>query len=309
MGFDLSMVQFLFGAKKQGVDFRKTLLLGRQEFHLDTLSLQAVLDQQKVVTPAPTAEELRQKTGKYCEEYLRWMGAQQVDSMDASSYEEATIIQDLNQPLNDSVPRDYSLVIDGGTLEHVYHFPQAIQNVKNLLAVGGSFLSVTTANNFLGHGFYQFSPELIYRVFGKESGFQVRAIFLRELSVDAILSQKGWHYVKDPEEILKRATLVNAAPTYIVFHVQKLREVENAPFIFQQSDYSSRWKGEASLEVNFSPNEKSRYPWIPGSLKRKLRMLQFRVRESFGNKKSPFEDSCYQTVCDLDVIHGTAWKT
>jgi len=306
MGFDLSMVQFLFGAKSQGVDFRKTLLLGRQEFHLDTLSLQSVLEQQKVIRPVPSAEELKKKTGTYCEEYLRWMGAEQVDSMDASDYEKATLIQDLNESLTPDIPRDYSLVIDGGTLEHVYHFPQAIQNVKNLIAVGGSFISVTTANNFLGHGFYQFSPELIYRVFGKETGFEVRALFLRELSVRAIINQTGWHLVRDPEKIFKRATLVNESPTYIVFHVQKVKDVENPPFLFQQSDYSNRWNLEE--EKALPGDAEIRYPWIPGSLKRRLRLLQFQLQERYGRKRSPFEDSCYETVRDDVVIQGAAWE-
>jgi hypothetical protein len=36
--------------------------------------------------------------------------------------------------------------------------------------------AVTPANNQMGHGFYQFSPELFFRVFSQENGYLLRAL-------------------------------------------------------------------------------------------------------------------------------------
>ena len=65
----------------------------------------------------------------------------------------------------------YTLVIDGGCLEHIFNFPVAIKNCMEMLQEGGHFIGITPANNLMGHGFYQFSPELYFRIFSKENGF------------------------------------------------------------------------------------------------------------------------------------------
>jgi len=59
-------------------------------------------------------------------------------------------------------------VIDGGTLEHVFNFPVAIKNAMQMVRAGGRLSLSPPANNYFGHGFYQFSPELFYRVLSAE---------------------------------------------------------------------------------------------------------------------------------------------
>jgi 2-polyprenyl-3-methyl-5-hydroxy-6-metoxy-1,4-benzoquinol methylase len=53
-------------------------------------------------------------------------------------------------------------VFDGGTLEHIFDYPTAIKNCMKMVKPGGHLLLTTPANNWFGHGFYQFSPELFY---------------------------------------------------------------------------------------------------------------------------------------------------
>ncbi|MDR3356204.1 MAG: hypothetical protein LBO04_03345 [Spirochaetaceae bacterium] len=52
----------------------------------------------------------------YSEELFRCFGAETVDSIDNSDYENATISNDLNMPVNDGLKNNYSCVWDGGTL-------------------------------------------------------------------------------------------------------------------------------------------------------------------------------------------------
>jgi SAM-dependent methyltransferase len=91
------------------------------------------------------------------------LGFHDVQSLDVSSFEGATLIGDLNDP--DGAGRlgqKFDFVFDGGTLEHVFHVPNALKNIHDLLRVGGCVLHWSPSNNHVDHGFYQFSPTLYY---------------------------------------------------------------------------------------------------------------------------------------------------
>jgi hypothetical protein len=105
----------------------------------------------------------------YAEKLLRAFGATEIVSGDGSPYEGATFIHDFNNPLPEEITDQYDTVFDGGSLEHIFNVPVALANLMKLTRVGGRLLSVNGANNMLGHGFYQFSPELLFsRVFRAE---------------------------------------------------------------------------------------------------------------------------------------------
>jgi hypothetical protein len=101
-------------------------------------------------------------------------------------------------------------VLDGGTLEHVFDFPTAIRNCMKMVALGGHLLCRTPANNYLGHGFYQFSPELFFRIFSEDNGFR----FVTEAVVE-VGPFASWYEMLDPKRGGHWAELVNARPTYL----------------------------------------------------------------------------------------------
>ena len=43
---------------------------------------------------------------------------------------------------------------------------------------GGSLFIFTTANNHVGHGFYQYSSELFFRIFQPVNGIEIRNVIL-----------------------------------------------------------------------------------------------------------------------------------
>jgi hypothetical protein len=141
--------------------------------------------------------------------------------------------------LPDRWKNSYSLVIEGGSLEHVFHFPIAIKNCMEMLRVGGYFLGITPANNFLGHGFYQFSPELFFRVFTREHGFEIRQMIACETSTHA-----RWYTVSNPGEIGRRVTLTNSRPTYLLVLAQKVAEAPIFTEAPTQTVYSHAWSGQ-----------------------------------------------------------------
>lgn len=71
------------------------------------------------------------------ENFLKALGAEQIHSLDASDFEGADIICDLNEPLLEEYKNKFTCIIDGGTTEHVFSFDQAMENVIDMLEVGG----------------------------------------------------------------------------------------------------------------------------------------------------------------------------
>jgi hypothetical protein len=107
-------------------------------------------------------EQLRKIDGALHQETLfELFGFDAVHSLDVSDYEGCTHLYNLN---DSSLPADlieqYDLVVNGGTLEHVFDFSQGLLNTINMIKPGGYFLHAGPCNNWIDHGFYQFSPTL-----------------------------------------------------------------------------------------------------------------------------------------------------
>jgi SAM-dependent methyltransferase len=166
------------------------------------------------------------------------LGARNLQTVDVSDYEKASLIHDMNIPVPQSWHQKYSCVIDSGTLEHVFNFPVAIRNCMDMLKPGGHFIGITPANNQMGHGFYQFSPELYFRVFSPANGFEMVKMLIP-------VGEKGktdWYEVSDPATVKSRVMLVNSIPLSLMFIARKVEHKEVFASIPQQSDYTVIWK-------------------------------------------------------------------
>ena len=237
MGLNINATKLLLKLKEDGVDFGLVLTLGRQRLNVPKIQLQHLL---KNFGYAINARELKARNKGYCEPFLELLGATKVDSMDVSDYEKATVMHDLNDPIADSIKGTYNTLIDSGTLEHVFNFPQAIKNCMELIRVGGNYIGMTPCNNFFGHGFYQFSPELYYRVFSKENGFVVKKMYF---FIDD--KKTSFYEVKDPAEVKERVILNNAYPAFLFVFAEKVSEQTIFKSTPQQSDYEHIiWKNQ-----------------------------------------------------------------
>src|SRR5262245_61422406 len=169
-------------------------MIGRQKLNLDVRSLKQNLSEFDYVVTKDEVHRLLTERDGYAEPFLEMLGASEICSFDASGYENATHIHDLNLPIAENIKNRFSMVLDGGTLEHIFNFPVAIKNCMEMVEVGGHFIGVTPANNFCGHGFYQFSPELFFRIFCAKNAFKlVRMVLFEETHA------KQWFDVSDPE--------------------------------------------------------------------------------------------------------------
>jgi len=180
----------------------------------------------------------------YGEPLLAFLGAQEIASLDASPYQGASVLHDMNLPIPNEMKGRFDVVLDGGTLEHVFNFPVAIRNCMEMLAPGGSYLGVSPANNFCGHGFYQFSPDLFFRIFSAENGFRTERVILCAVRADA-----EWFEVLDPLRARQFVeSLGGNEPTYLLVQAKKLEDVPLFREYPQQSVYTLLWKEECPGE-------------------------------------------------------------
>jgi hypothetical protein len=254
MGVDAPVVKWLFGAKARGVDFSELATLGRQGFFPERRSLQSVFDQLSMGLDATAF--LRESDG-YAEKFFQILGARHVTSFDKSDYQVATHLHDMNAPIDASLKNRFSAVLDLGTIEHVFNFPQAIRNCMEMVKVGGYFIQVTVANDFIGHGFYQFSPEVMYRVFSEENGFAMEAVALHEM-----LAGGKWYRMHDPTTLRHRVELTTRSPTYLLMLAKKAADVPIFAVWPQQSDYVTMWQATSTGSPPAPGRSSTRLRWI-----------------------------------------------
>jgi SAM-dependent methyltransferase len=97
------------------------------------------------------------------ETLLKSMGFEQMHNLDCSSFEGADIIFDLNcKDVPQYLEKRFDVIINHGTMEHVFHVPNVLNNCFQMLKVGGRMIHGSPTSNLVDHGFYMFSPTLFY---------------------------------------------------------------------------------------------------------------------------------------------------
>lgn len=250
MGISYSVARFLAQSRNDS-DFGSTLTLGRLELFLSKRAL-GHLRREFGIAHA-VLEACRQR---FADQFLTTvLGASDVQSMDFSQYEGASIAHDLNRPIPLALEQRFDTVIDGGTLEHVFNFPVALANCMKLLRPGGRLFLFTPGNSQMGHGFYQFSPELLYRALAPAQGFQVEhmeAVRFRYVSTE--LGTVGRRLeVVDPAQLGTRSVVASCHPLALHVCARKLHHLDD-PFqsVPLQSDYVQVWKGGAGAQESRS---------------------------------------------------------
>ena len=242
MALDFNSIKFILWSKNLGVSFDRTLTLGRQGIGMSCSRSKARRALQQFKIPA-TEEEVNQGferkafTVTYADEFLKFLGAKELVTVDHSDFEDATLIHDLNQVFPEHLRESFDLVIDGGTLEHIFNYPQALSNCLDLLQVGGHIITITPASGQMGHGFYQFSPELFFRVFSEERGFAVRKI----IGFDVSKIDSPFYEIHDPATTEQRTSPVGKKPIQLAVLAQKIAKVATILPPPQQSDYVAIW--------------------------------------------------------------------
>ena len=211
-----------------GDNLSNSLVLGHQRNHLSPGFKKRLALELNV--------PIKELNEKYADNFLTAVGAKNFQVLDISNYENAQIIHDLCIPVPEKLKGAFTVVMDIGTSEHVFNVTQSISNIRDMCALNGQVLMLSPANHFLGHGFYQFSPELFFRAFSKDYGFEIHALYL----IKNTLFRQRWYELKDPKILQRRGTISTASRCYIGVIATKIGE----PAILQnpfQSDYVEVW--------------------------------------------------------------------
>lgn len=248
MGIKTSSARLMAHLKRAGeIDLRSVCMFGRQELCMTEAQIKALCRDYRDVLQSDFQRET------FCENFLKALGAEQIHSLDASDFEDADILCDLNQPVSEAYINQFSCILDGGTTEHVFSFPQAMENVIDMLTVGGYYVGMIPSNNWNGHGLYQLSPMLYMQLFCKENGMELKHLYL----CNAFRSRTIRELQK--RDITSRTELNGFSPVELYVVAQKVKE-RTSPLVLQQGDYEQKWSGNAQ-ESSFVKRLKEVLPW------------------------------------------------
>lgn len=250
MGIDIHNLNFLAYAQDRGVRFTRTLGIGRQALFIEPDDLELHRSRRGLIRLADAPRV--PSAPRYFEPLMtQWFGAEVVHSVDASAYENASFVHDMNLPWPEALPvkAQYDAVLDFGCLEHVFNFPTAWQNCVDACAVGGHVLHAVPTNNLQGHGFYQFSAELFFNLYQAQRGFEL---------VDLVFAMKAdprvWWRVANPMDVRRRVNLCNGHEVYMLVLARKTAELPHQPAP-QQSDYAQAdWLGQTRVAEQVKPS-------------------------------------------------------
>lgn len=219
----------------------RSLMLGRQNFQIQTAHRK--LYEKTLQRHGIDARrfDFLQEDG-FSETLMEKLGFGAMEVMDFSDYEGATILHDLNTPPDPSLEGQFDLIFDGGTVEHVFNVPMALEGLFRMLRPGGRLISANGLNGWYGHGMYQFNPELVWTFWKRACNCNVMDCRAIPVEPDA-----GFGHVAFEDPALSGVRLrlkdkIGPGRTYLYYEVEKTED-SHLPDFALQSDYETRWNG------------------------------------------------------------------
>jgi SAM-dependent methyltransferase len=247
VGISYCDATMFWNARQRGVSFDRLLTVGHQCLFLHRREVAFFRrEYQKALGRSVTPLD-EYRWADFADTFLRdFLGASSISVLDASPYEGADTIHDMNTPIPEAWHNRYDVVIDSGSLEHIFNVPVALANLADMVKVGGTIFLTTPANNQMGHGFYQFSPELMFRVFSEPNGFDLRQVLLFEGRYPSVELTKNHtlYEVVDPEQVRTRVELVSKRPVMMMVEATKVCDTHMFATAPLQSDYLAMWEAQ-----------------------------------------------------------------
>lgn len=185
----------------------------------------------------------------FSEKLWALLGVEAMESMDVADYEGATILHDLNEPVPENLHGQFDFIFDGGTIEHVFDVAMALTNVFHMLRPGGRFVSANGMNGWVGHGMYQFNPEMVWSFWKRRCGCSV--VLCEGLPKDA----GGAEIVfLDIADYGTRVRLNRNFPEGRVYLYYEIEKPEGAVMgsVVQQSDYARKYAEHTEVAANLA---------------------------------------------------------
>ncbi|MCP3969651.1 MAG: methyltransferase domain-containing protein [Rhodobacteraceae bacterium] len=240
MGVDYVLFERLAELSTRWRPGGRSLGLGRQQFQIESPCAKLYEKTLRRFDLTGKRFDYLQEDGFY-ETLMRKLGFGEIESMDFSDYEGATILHDLNKPIPSDLEGRFDFILDGGTIEHVFNIPVVLENVFRMLKPGGRFVSVNCMNGWPGHGLYQFNPDLVWTFWRRTANCTVH-----DCRGITKLPLKGVEYhlpFPDPAGLGRRLRLKGRIPPerfYLYYEVERRPDSALQDGTLQ-SDYETKW--------------------------------------------------------------------
>lgn len=183
MGLGIPALRFLVRLHRAEPFQGPVLTLGRQFIFATYAQVLRILRQEGIeaaeqVASAAVSTNIPgwQRTGHTSDlAFFSLLGLPEASAMDVSDYERPDFIHDLSAPVPPELCERFGLIIDGGTLEHVFDVRQCLVNISKMLKQGGRVVHMSPASNFIDHGYYCLSPRLFSDFYAANKFVNLRA--------------------------------------------------------------------------------------------------------------------------------------
>jgi len=178
--------------------------------------------------------------------FFKICGAQDVRSLDISSYQKAGVIFDLNKSkLPKNLYSSADFIFDGSTIEHIFNMKNVMNNLNNLLNENGYILHLSPLEGLAHDSFYQFGlcffPEL-YKTNGYEVIFHKIFVYDYEHLIydkNVVMKEGNDWFFDDLKEGLDFARK-NNLPAQHLFLAKKHNTINTVFEIPYQGRYSNK---------------------------------------------------------------------
>ena len=190
MGIPSSAAKLLFEEAKRRPFKGRVLTLGRQFINFSYVHLEKIAAESKfkLFDPGELALSHVPKKAKkgYMSDvcFLKALGFSESRALDFTPSEAPDYIFDLNSgEMTEGLLGAFDVIINGGTIEHIFHIPNVLNNIFRMLASDGRIIHFSPISARMDHGFYMFSPTL-FRDYYRANKFEIDTfqIFLHSKS-------------------------------------------------------------------------------------------------------------------------------
>ena len=112
-----------------GCEYEETEVIPRSAYMVETLSAGADAYELKQLADAQGYVHART--------FFGMMGITDYSDIDKFDFEQPQILHDLNAPVPDDLRDRFNLIVDSGTIEHIFDVRQVMENVVRMTRVGG----------------------------------------------------------------------------------------------------------------------------------------------------------------------------
>jgi SAM-dependent methyltransferase len=143
------------------------LVVGRQTVSLSPEAFKAMLRDEGFSDQVKVEIDTTTRSG-YGREFVtdasffRALGADSVVAIDASDYEGAEIVHDLNRAIPAELEMKFDFIFNGSVLDNLFDPAAALRNISKMMTPNGRVIHFEHASNATNNAYLQFSPNWFY---------------------------------------------------------------------------------------------------------------------------------------------------